>query len=316
MILALVAWSSSFAQLSERKSDAQKWMDRAVSSTMFITRQGFQIENNKTGSRYGYKGNLDFGYTYSVGVKTTEGYLLSDRATKPWLGNKDYEKFSKEYTPVISSEQYSELHSKALLEDLDYDSLDIVKGTSLWLFSTKQFAKDVLCIDNTDGQHDGWLVWVRLKNVRDTLKAADIDITSFPKPLMVKKESQVALSTNDLPTNALGGIYVTPRFDAPGTIRFELTGVLAKAESGWTVQFPFVGKEIKKPIEEAKAPAEPKEKVTVTEVRLEDLLTPVSTPESDKKGKSKKTGKDESSKTKKIKKTKSNNKESNIVEWQ
>lgn len=65
----------------------------AVSSAFFLSRQSFQVADKKTGELYGLNNQNEFGKEITLGVKAKEGFLLTDKAIRPWEYNSKFNSY-------------------------------------------------------------------------------------------------------------------------------------------------------------------------------------------------------------------------------
>ncbi len=293
LLISIVFITSLHAQqLILSKSTAAQWMETVTRSALFLSRQSFRLSDNKTGELYGLDNKDEFGTDISLGVKVKDGYILTDKAIRPWEYNDKFGKYKDHYKPVPYKSEYSEL-----TENTRYDTLDIspskmqeISTASLYLITSDCLSGKGLTIDCTSGKKLGWVIWACTEKDEDLNKTAKVKLICYSKDVEAKDNEMIDIDTPDYP-NILGGIYVTPVNISIGMMEFHLSGIIAKHNGKWNISFPFVGKE---KLVRANSLSKTMEDQTIDR---KETLTPVKKDTLDKK-----------SKEKKVKKTKKNKK--------
>lgn len=215
------------------------WLD-AVSSAFFISRQSFQVADKKTGELYGLNNRDEFGTEITLGVKLKDGFLLTDKAVRPWEYNSKFNSYRDGYKPVPYLSEYTEQGEKS-----DYDSLTCSlqegeKPLDIYSFKSNIFKGKGLDYDVAEGTRKGWLVWAYTDKDADLNKTAKLSFVCCEKELDVKVDSKESVSAPK-DKNILGGIYVVPSITGIGIVKFLLCGVITENDAKWYVSFPFVG---------------------------------------------------------------------------
>lgn len=284
MIIVVAFVSSSYAQLTTRKSAAAQWVENAISPAFFLSRQSFQVSDKKTGDLYGLNNNDEFGTEITLGVKIKNGYVLTDKAIHPWEYNAKFETYKENYNPVQYISEYSEFTDNA-----KYDTLDISKSKvnellskSLYLVSSDCLSNKGLTVDCTKGDKEGWVVWACTDKGADLNKTAKLRLTCYSMAIEASEGGNVDVEIPDN-QNILGGIYVSPFNSGIGTIDFRVCGIMVENDGKWSVHFPFIGKE------KLLNPVQNKDKQEEKIEDTKDSLTPVDDiyPAKDKKSKKK-----------------------------
>lgn len=232
------------AQLVVRKPVAVQWTENIVSPALFLFRQSFQVADNKTGDLYGLNNQDEFGAEVSIGIKVKDGFVLTDKAMRPWAYNRKFDEYKEKYKPVPYLSQYSEIEA-----GVKYDSLNIVHPTSeeqkveeAYFIHSDFFKGKGLAIDYAEGSKDGWIVWVCANMNANLDEKPEVSIVCYNKPVDVVKGKNVDVEMLKN-TKVLGGAYVIPCKEDIGTMAFKLCGLLIEQEGKWSIRFPFVGKE-------------------------------------------------------------------------
>jgi len=212
----------------------------AVSSAFFLSRQSFQVADKKTGELYGLNNHDEFGTEITLGVKLKDGFLLSDKAVRPWEYNSKFDGYREEYKPVPYLSEYTEQGDKT-----DYDSLtcslqESKKPLDVYCFNSNVFNGKGLECDVTEGTRKGWFVWACTDKDADLNKTAKLSFVCCEKELDVKVGSKECVSPPK-DKNILGGIYIVPSITGIGIVKFLLCGVITEKDAKWYVSFPFVG---------------------------------------------------------------------------
>lgn len=218
-------------------------LKNAIRPAFFLSRQSFQICDKKTGELYGLNNKDEFGTEISLGIKVKNGYVLTNKAIRPWEYNDKFEKYKDGYTPVPYSSQYSEF-----ADDMKYDSLDVTESkinellsSTLYLVTSNCLSDKGLTIDNTKGAKEGWIVWVCTKE-EDLNKTAKLELICFSLSVEASENYDAEIETPD-GLNVLGGIYIVPENREIGSIEFCISGIMVEKEGKWNLHFPFIGKE-------------------------------------------------------------------------
>ena len=223
------------------KSMNQQLIENAVKDAFFISKNSFQVQD-KDGKRFGIRNNNEFGTEMTLGVKIQNGAVLSNRAIHPWDYDSKFEKYKKDYSPVLSKSVYSELKDTA-----HYQSFDISKEQKVLIDSviyqqySDVFGGKGLSTDSTSGEKEGWLIWVVVKKEADLSQTAKAEfIVLRSKQQIQAQKGGVSLDKPLTEERIMGGIYVVPHFPEVGVVNLKISGVMVEKESNWILYFPFV----------------------------------------------------------------------------
>lgn len=282
LILTLMFFASQYcdAQLLV-KSTSQQFIEDAVMSGLFISEQSFQICDKETGELFGLNGKSEFGKQYSIGIKISNGLLLSDVAVRPWMYDMKYERYKDKYDPVFYQAKFAEMKENAEFDSLAYSMTGMQEliDTTFYSFSSETFKGKGFSLDYTKGEKDGWLVWIIADKNADISSMSKLDYSIYRKKLEIdRSKASFDVVHPEEKQNILGGIYVVPYYTEIGIIEFRLCGVMSKSGNGWKIHCPFVGMENEIPSEQ-----KPKQ-----EVKEEDKDTSELTPVDKGKNKDKK----------------------------
>lgn len=223
---------------------SQLMVENAVKSSMFLSKQSFQIRDKKTDELFGLNGKKEFGIQYAIGVKINSGVLLVDRVVRPWLYDSKFEKYKENYDPVLYQSAYTEQGEKVNYQELNLESnkLEDIFEKQIYSYPTEIFARKGLTIDNAEGTKKGWIIWVVADNNADFEVTANLNFTVYQKDLAVSKaQKSFVIEKPEGVQKILGGIYVVPYYTEIGVIEFKLCGLIVPdTEMTWKVCCPFV----------------------------------------------------------------------------
>lgn len=277
----------NLVQIKDSVLLSNQLFEETIRSAFFLSRQSFQVSDKKTGDRYGLNNKDEFGTEITLGVKVRNGYILTDKAIRPWEYNAKFETYKENYNPVPYASEYSEFNST-----VKYDALDIAQPNellteSLYFVSSDCLSGKGLAVDCTKGEKEGWLVWIGTDKDDDLNKTANLRLTCYSKTVETDENGNVDVETPD-GQNILGGIYVVPVNTAIGILEFRICGVIMENNGKWSIRFPFIGKE------KFLKPANDNDKQEEIVDGSKDDLTPIDdiySPKSSKDKKSKKKSK-------------------------
>lgn len=233
----------SFGQ-NLRYIPSQPLMENAVKSGFFVSRQSFQIRDKETGELFGLNGKKEFGVQYSIGIKILDGFLMTDKAIRPWLYNAKFGKYSDKYDPVLYQSDCSELKKTLIYEtlNLDPDAQEVLVDTLLYTYRSKSFDGKGFLLDMEKGEKEGWVVWIVQKSSADFEKSVDVNYIIYQKNLKVESQGQIFdIEKPYEDQEVLGGIYVVPVYREIGIVEFRLCGIIVpQHENSWILCCPFV----------------------------------------------------------------------------
>ena len=294
LITFFAAWiSSSYAQLlgsikirpndmielsNAKDSAVSRIIEKTVRPGLFVIKRGFQLQDKRSKELFGLNGQPEFGIGYSIGVKTPNGFCVTDQAISPWNYNSAYKKYQGKYIPVISKSEYAELSKDSIFgEAFDLsNNFTVLYDSCIYQYESNLFNGKSFKIDSLVGEKKGWLIWLTAKKNADLKDIFNLEFSCQEKELLVNK-SIYSDSLGDIPSDVqiLGGVYVIPIFKGIGKLELHLCGVLSKTNNQWRVCFPFFMKNDGRNVTETEKTEEKPEEM--------DELTPI-----EKKSKSKK----------------------------
>lgn len=249
-------------------SPSLQLIEKAIQKGVFCVEKGYQLQDSNL-NVFGRENKDEFNIFYSLGIKTSKGYLFSHQAVYPWLFDKDFDEYKDSYTPIPlkSKFKYNSFEVKPLndVSVLTEDSLTYLisdEGNTLECFDIGDIAPNT----------QGWLSWIYVNDsslsfVTRTKKIDSVNNETLEEPQNTLKS----------PGKLIGGVFVVPVCEI-GVIKLQLCGVVVQKEDNWILTFPFY---------------KPKEKVSNLPSNLTPIKTKTEKPKEQlnknyKKGKSKK----------------------------
>lgn len=216
---------------------------QAVESSAVIVKQSYQVKNKKTGSVYGRSGRTDFGHTYSVGVKTEAGLILTNHALKPWLFDSAFKKVEQRYEPIISLTEIRNVRNDKTTKFSQYP-LQIGRNQldGIWIANANKAKSNDMEIDIDEGNKDGWIIWFFVNKDLDVEPSSEI-VTKVvhQKYEVIRGEDDLEMDSPTVNGTLLGGIYVSTVFPGGGHVTFQLTGIAVEEAKQWKIRTPFAG---------------------------------------------------------------------------
>lgn len=287
-------FTGSYSQIVIGKSAGQVITECAVSGSVVIVKQSYQVKNKKSAKVYGRNGRSDFGHCYSLGVKTEAGLVLTDCALKPWLFDPAFKKVENDYDPVISLTEIREVEDSGSVKFTQNPlKLDRNQPEGLWIANNNDIAPKFMELDHTEGSKDGWLIWYIAQKDLDNTADGKITLKTISKKVETSSNGgeECDIESPDGGCNVLGAIFVYPTYPGGGHVTYKLVGMAVKKEKEWKLRMPFVTFSFEKKgseeVEQPVAETEKKEDKAQEEVEL----TPIEKEKTSKKNKKSKKSK-------------------------
>lgn len=232
----------TIGQISIGKSMGQIITEKAVEECFVVVKQSYQLKDKKTGKTFGKNGRSDFGHSYSLGVKTCMGLVITDDVLKPWTIDKDFKKVGDAYEPIISLTEVRPLVGK---EKLSYVQCPLHIGSNqpdgLWIASTGNNEPNSMEIDSSSGKKEGWIVWLTAKQSLEDNPDASFTLQTLSKEVEVNENKDLEIESFNSNDYILGGVYVCPVYSGGGHVSFQLVGVMIKENDKWKLRTSFIG---------------------------------------------------------------------------
>ena len=206
---------------------------KAVAPALKIIKQQYRLK--KDGDFFGRNNKPHFGESFSLGVKVAGGTILQNEVLYPWVNDKDYKDVNEagKYTPVLYDS-----YQKSVVGG-DYEKVDFELNTpyvksvgkdSLLYIHSDVYSDFGLNMDTASGEKSGYMLWVY-----ETDGKCDYRVEALN--LQASVESTVIPMKTSSPSKVLGGVYVIPVNERPGTISFYLVGVASTCNNkDWSLK--------------------------------------------------------------------------------
>ncbi len=233
---------SSFSPL---KTPNQQIIEKVVNSGVFIMKQSYELADSLD-NRYGLSGNKAFGIDYTLAIKIKNGFIVNERAVRPWDFNNEFDKYRGSYTPKLFPTQFSEVSGQCRYDSIVFreENLKMIFSDMLYAVESEQFFGDGFSLGGNWGDNDGWIVWFTKKKSMDLEINTNLNISIIQKKLNITPKVKDtyfspidSLKTSD---EIMGGIFVIPEVTSVGHMELKLCGVICHLENGWMLCCPFV----------------------------------------------------------------------------
>lgn len=206
---------------------------KAVAPALKIIKQQYRLK--KDGDFFGRNNKPHFGESFSLGVKVSGGTILQNEVLYPWVNDKDYKDVNEagKYTPVLYDS-----YQKSVIGG-DYEKVDFELNTpyvksvgkdSLLYIHSDVYSDFGLNMDTASGEKSGYMLWVYEADGKCDYKVEALN-------LQASVESTVIPMKTSSPSKVLGGVYVIPVNERPGTISFYLVGVASTCNNkDWSLK--------------------------------------------------------------------------------
>lgn len=206
---------------------------KAVAPALKIIKQQYRLK--KDGDFFGRNNKPHFGESFSLGVKVAGGTILQNEVLYPWVNDKNYKDVNEagKYTPVLYVS-----YQKSVIGG-DYEKVDFELNTpyvksvgkdSLLYIHSDVYSDFGLNMDTASGEKSGYMLWVYETDGKCDYKVEALN-------LQASVESTVIPMKTSSPSKVLGGVYVIPVNERPGTISFYLVGVASTCNNkDWSLK--------------------------------------------------------------------------------
>ena len=251
VLIVTLIWGTLQAQTTGKKTKkdaitpvAQRLFEEALDGCFVILQRDYQLEDTN-GVRYGWNGEITFSTTFSLGICTEEGIIVSDDFFSPWENDINFADFRKSmYYPVATTAFYHELKTEdkeRILFPIEIDTL----SENLSRFPSPADMKS-FAIDSTGGTKSGFLIYILGDGKLDEKPVSGLEYHFVKTDLDISSLETMHIPNDSLPKvdkKILGGIYVKPDIGL-GFIYMRLVGVILHTNDEWTVVTPFIKKAI------------------------------------------------------------------------
>lgn len=206
---------------------------KAVSPALKIVKQQYRLK--KDGDLFGKNNMPHFGESFSLAVKVAGGTLLQNAVMFPWTNDKDYKDVneSRKYIPVLYTSYQKSLTDEEFEKvdfELDTPYVKQVGKDSLLYIHSDVYSDFGLNVDNISGDKSGYMLWVYETDGKYDYKVESLKLTASVDSTVIP------MKISD-PSTLLGGVFVIPVNERPGTISFNLVGVASTTDNkDWSLK--------------------------------------------------------------------------------
>lgn len=242
MLLGFIACLSVNAQISNL-FEAEDLIKKTNGKALAVVEQMYLLKDKK-GNVYGLNGNEEFGKTYSLGIVTDGGLIVTDKAVHPWNYDPNYDQYKndKSYEPVLYETDIKSFGEKQPVRMECTEDAPMILGNGFSIMSCFQNGGG-LALTDTIGNIEGWMVWAMHPSISDFRKDIEYNTVICRWDANVDADGHVDIDASDFfpPNNgqkAIGGFFVVPNITKAGNISFELCAVAYKDEEydSWWLQ--------------------------------------------------------------------------------
>ena len=214
---------------------------QAIDGSAAIIKQSYQVKHKKNGKVFGRDGRKEFGCSYSIGVKSGAGLILTDIALKPWLDDNAFKKVEDSYEPLISLTEIREIRNGKKTKFAQCPlQLGREQPIGMWIAKAGDVATNAMEIDIEEGKKDGWLIWFAVKGDLEKDPSAIVSLQAINKSIEVNG-GDIDIDAPVDEKAVLGGIYVCPFYLGGGHVAYRLVGMMVKEDKQWKLRTPFIG---------------------------------------------------------------------------
>lgn len=237
LFVAIAMFGMAFnanAQFSLGKPAGDVIIEKALTGSIVIVEQKYQLKEVKTGDLYGRGGNDEFGTVYGIGVMTKNGLIVNDEVAHPWNYDDDFKQYSenKKYAPVLFTTSIKACRQTEFTE-IETNKENLKEVDDRFFVFPQANKKMGLAISDTTNTVDGWMVWATIPS------GSDLNATTELKQMIVYKK-QFELKNNEFKVESPQsldkvkiGFFTVPCLTETGTISFEICGVIYKKDADW-----------------------------------------------------------------------------------
>lgn len=256
-----------------RKSPLQTTVENSIKSGLYVIRQNYVLRKNSTGEYFTQNGKSEFSYTYSLAVKTCNGYYINQLAATPWKIDENFKKINnpQDYTPIISQTFISRLNEKADYIKIDTGNIkQIIKNQPFYL-KTDSLSDSTAFKQYTKNSTEYFTVWITVSDTADLWKNLPTKMIFYTATDDEIKNNNISVPIGD--DKILGGIVLVDNCIGLGITEFQLSGIIVPdGEKFKTVMLPKI-----KP-----SKTEQTDKIELTPIKLD---TPTQTNQKKKRKK-------------------------------
>lgn len=222
------------AQFAIGKPAGDIIIEKALTGSIVIVEQKYQLKEVKTGDLYGRGGNDEFGTVYGIGIMTKNGLIASDEIAHPWNHDNDYIQYSenKKYAPVLFTTSIKASGQTDFIE-IETDKENLKEVDDQFFVFSQANKKMGIAISDTTGIVDGWMVWATIPSESDLDATTELKQMIIYKKQFELKDKESKIDSPQSLDKVKIGFFTVPCLTETGTITFEICGVSYKKDTEW-----------------------------------------------------------------------------------
>ncbi|MDR2971641.1 MAG: hypothetical protein LBU83_06925 [Bacteroidales bacterium] len=239
--LFCVFWALfSYGQLA--LSQNQQLIEDAVKEGVFIIQRCYQLQDTtaETPVYYGWNNLPYFGETFSLGIRTTDGYYFNNKAYHPWNYDAKFEEYeqSNQFAPIISASRYK-MADDSIYKTLPFKDIPITEISTHRFYLAQDsvtFNKKGFSVDFSNGVKKGWLVWLVTDKPLEEKNDQTPTFIIYRSELNFEQGKETYEIKDPATQKAIvGGFYIVPEVNEIGKITFHLSGLMNNENDKWQV---------------------------------------------------------------------------------
>ncbi|MDR1683790.1 MAG: hypothetical protein LBS25_10470 [Candidatus Symbiothrix sp.] len=246
----LLFGQSLIAQTYNPFSTSNQLIEDAVKNSFVVIHQRYQLQDS-AGAFYGADGKDYFGESYSLAVKTQEGYLIDNSALYPWKTDSRFEPYngSEEYKPVLSESKYRQWNDSVYTDQFaafKTNEAEIILENASYFMPGSQFGNEGLSVKELADKNEGWLVCVVAGQALLSDSVAKLSLVVYRWEMKTEADKSVYEINPKVPSGktVVGGIYVLPEVTGIGVLSFRLLATLHSASGEKWQLLPVVNETV------------------------------------------------------------------------
>lgn len=199
-------------------------IELAMSETVILLEQDYALQD-ASGQRFGREGQPRFNSVPFIGIQTTEGIVFQEDISKPWLYDADFQLYQESYTPCLSETRMSVINTAKQDTVSISDSLVYAVEDKYFILQDSTYNCGLVINTKREPSSNGWFVWITQKKDEDNIIGFNAFKREFPQP---DEQGCVSIKQPNVQEIILGGFYVVPFNNGPGTLGFYLDAVFVR----------------------------------------------------------------------------------------
>ena len=208
-------------------------VEKSIMSGIFLLDHSYQLVDTARRIAIGRGESEIYGRSLSLGIITADNFLIVPGAfAEPWRFDTTYRP-RDHYLPK-TFEVNARRISDTIFERFKYDTC--LKSDNGLLYSVPYNTSHGYYIDIVAGTKKGfYAIFSSLKPLSENINSA-FACTLYEKELEVKSGQKVYdVDVSVSKGNVVGGIYVVPCYDDPGTLSYQVVGIMQYVDGKWKV---------------------------------------------------------------------------------